>query len=323
MATNDTNWQKDLATTKPAGTLKYYSMGNSGEYPLRPLKTAQNKHPRYVNVFPTNANAEVITSLSDYEQVWTDFLGIILRGPLYLQEAPQINASSRYEEPYSGMNLKAWQLAADTVTFATGKNVRFDALAVTGFRSFSGSEPLRVTVTFKFYMGMWGYYDGCYEVYNPIAFLTQLCLPMSANGVLISPGPNSYTGFAEVVKTFTGLAKAMSSAVFSDTALSMVDSIIQKGATAIDSVAQTLAKKMSANRGVYTLRIGSMYYSNLFCEAAEPQFSPVVDDNGYPVWGTVRMTFSSMFSAQAGSIPIHEPSDAGSVNVPSDATRAR
>lgn len=263
-------------------------------------------HPRYTSIFGYDIHDQSKYELYDqYKKVWTKALQGIMRGPLYLAEPISMSTRSNFDTPFSGLNLRALKFAADATQLLTGKPTHFDHIDSAGFRSWAGSEPLSINVNLKFCLGMWGLHDARTEVYNPLAFLSQLCLPAgTGSGGLIAPAPNSYAGYAYMVNTYAGIASSISSALFSENVLKFLDKAVQVGTEAAKTVANTLAAAMSAYRGVYNIQIGGMNFGGMVCESVELSFSQDVDTLGFPIWGTARMTFQSLFAAKAGDIPV-------------------
>ena len=69
------------------------------------------------------------------------------------------------------------------------------------------------------------------------------------------------------------------------------------------------ANSKAQSRGTYNLFFGndqarSLSFYNYICEGASPQFSLEVDDAGFPIWGAVRLSFASVFSANVSHFPM-------------------
>jgi len=84
----------------------------------------------------------------------------------------------------------------------------------------------------------------------------------------------------------------------------------------ISNVIMGFANSRAQSRGTYNLKFGpissgtakAMEFYNYICESAAPQFSLEVDDDGYPIWGSVRLSFASVFSANVSHFPMRFPS---------------
>lgn len=290
-------------TPLPIDSDKYDYDGIESTFGLSPIR---KNDPRYVDLFGYDINsADHYEKQDNYYDTWHKTLRVIFRGPLFLAEPLTLSVRSSFDQPFSGFNIRALKFVADATQLLTGQNTHFDHIDSFGFRSWVGSEPLAINLSFKFFMGMWGLHDARIEVYNPMAFLSQLCLPAATGwGGLIAPAPNSYAGFSAIVRSFSGIASAISGALFGNGALKLLDNGIQTAASAATSLADQLSAAMSAYRGVYTVIVGGMCFRSMICESAELSFSQDMDSEGFPIFGTARVTFQSVFSAKAGDVPL-------------------
>lgn len=52
----------------------------------------------------------------------------------------------------------------------------------------------------------------------------------------------------------------------------------------------------------YSLRCGPYYFKSIVIEKAQPTFSAETDDNGFPIWGTIQLDVSSLYTATTNDI---------------------
>jgi len=243
---------------------------------------------------------------------------------LYLASPPQFDAQSNFG-PLFNFDPKKLKLAYEiSETIAGRPGNTFESLSAFGFQAWESSSPLKITVELKFFKGMWGWNDARNEVFNPIALLVETVLPTEgAGGVLISPSPNYYVGLTQLLKTYTTIGSNLIKGI-TDFIAGGIDSLLSTSIRAqvgqavanvtskISSVIVGFASGRSQSRGTYNLIFGgydkpTLQFYNYICESASPQFSLEMDESGFPIWGLVRLTFASVFSANVSHFPMHFP----------------
>ncbi len=236
----------------------------------------------------------------------------------YLANPPQFEVQSQFNKAFE-FDPKKLKLAYAIGATLNGAPKSFESLSAFGFRVWDSSEPLSITVELKFFKGMWGIHSAREEVFNPMMLLAQTILPTEeAGGILVSPSPNYFIGMQKMIQAFVMVANevAVGSMNFigklggfvtrlTEGGKKLSNEVIQMGANILMSYAST----RSRSRGTYNLVFGnvespSMVFYNMIAESASPQFSLDVDTEGFPISGTLRMTYKSMFSADISHLPM-------------------
>lgn len=191
----------------------------------------------------------------------------------------------------------------------------------TGVQAWTGSAGgIDFEYEFKFNMGQYGLWNAEEEVVKPILNLVAPAFPQYMNNLGMSgPFPSTSELLLRLIKnisddfitdhtidwrniTFEKFSSGVTS-YFSDTASSIVnyfkgsDSItggILKGLNEVAGIFKTLVEESYKNL-TYTLKFGNIItFENLLITQATTSFSNEVDQFGYPVSGTAKLTFKGL-----------------------------
>lgn len=192
--------------------------------------------------------------------------------------------------------------------------------------SFKDAKPFTVQIEFKFHMGEFGLWDANEEVYKPIMNLMALFIPKGITGINIIP--HLRTSTQTLYDFIRGLGRNILSSesgenIFSGFKSSLATfkagegSVIERADAALDGIFEGLSTGMGAiavdtieNRpggGFYNVDIS--YGSNRFLfKRLQPTTCDIeftnkeYDDRGYPIQGSINMTFKSYQPATLAGI---------------------
>jgi hypothetical protein len=178
-------------------------------------------------------------------------------------------------------------------------------------------SPATIDIKLDFNWGMLEEFNALIEVFNPIKKLKSLTLPYqeeSNKEVLRAPGPtalNVYKGFAETLikTTIQGASNtvgAFAGAVGGDTAKNLIVNSGTVLAGAISTGMSNVLTSLNDTTGNYSrlwyLKLisqvdgsSSIVFESapLVCHSSSVNYSNQIDDTGYPISGSIRLSFES------------------------------
>lgn len=198
-----------------------------------------------------------------YNQVYPNDLQPAPGVKLIISEDINIKVSSDFQPLFGGGgNTGIDLLGAVTRDLTQGRTGFSSQLKQFGFQVWKNSQPISTSLTFKFYMGMAGAYNGKTEVVDPIKCLMALSLPtVTTAGILVPPGPSILNLLTDATDTTVGQQQ-----------------IISMNIGKIISLDQVVVK------------------------AGDPQFSQDVDSDGYPIWGQIAIDIISQFNGSVNDL---------------------
>lgn len=244
------------------------------------------------------------TAINTYDNVAED--------PIYyfpFDEDVSFTAAQSYVPPIPSMfgggkailNGISKDIAVGDAVEATA-NVIQDGFGLKFFNRFyyasawNGASPSTLDVTINLSMGMLDLWSGKEEVFDPIITLMQMTLPYpssysvytwdpnggmarSGDGMIKAPGPNGLEVYAAFISHFN----LFKSGIFGEEELNNARNI-----------------NKSAMKNVWAVGFGSggkkegfIYYGDMIVSSATHTFSNKLDDKGYPIYGSIRLSFRS------------------------------
>ena len=173
-------------------------------------------------------------------------------------------------------------------------NVRYQT-SMTNLKAWESVKPLQIfsSVTFKFYMGIAGAWDGRTEVYNPVIALSTVNLPekRDPSGIALQgPLPSVPYVYGQLAGTAAKIARDAASSAFAsgsqdDNSQYAFESAIND---AMGQMERDMFSMMSGWRGMINLQVGNRIKLPTFTvKKTNVTFSRDTDDKGYPIWGEV------------------------------------
>ena len=175
--------------------------------------------------------------------------------------------------------------------------------AWTGLRDTSG---IAFEYEFKFAMGQYGLWNALEEVVKPIINLVAPAFPQymdntgmsgplpSTSELLLRCLKNSVGSDATIESFGTTLSNEMGSITDSFKNNDSISGVVLNGLESIATIFKTLVANTYANL-TYTIEFGKMIkFDKMTITEATTSFSNEVDNNGYPVSGTAKLTFTGL-----------------------------
>ena len=136
-----------------------------------------------------------------------------------------------------------------------------------GFQIWEGTDPLSMSCTVRFDMGSANLYNAYQEVYLPTMILAKLPLPDDGN-----------------LKNGVGL--------------------IAPGPSILSAFGSTQSYAAS---NIISLEVGNILrIPQVIIRKAEPTFSDMTDENGYPIWSKIQLDIVSVFTATTSMLDINQ-----------------
>lgn len=184
------------------------------------------------------------------------------RIPLVIKDEITLVLSSTFETLLSSNNNKWLTTFGNVIRDLSGVGLT-STFAFQGYQVWKSTEPLSFNVSIPFFFGSAELYDARREVYEPIMKLAELPLPY-----------------------INKLGKKSKGTTLDDALTAPGPSILPVLFPNSDTV-----KNLTAKGRDYSVEIGNIVrLSNVIFLRAEPTFSlKNVDENGYPIFGTINL----------------------------------
>lgn len=163
-------------------------------------------------------------------------------------------------------------------------------------QAWKGTDPISFAVELNFFLGMNGEWDAQKEVYVPIRLLTTSLLPESIGPFLHSPMMNAVDVFAMYGKDL--VEKLIKTILSGETTTVLQTSSTQPTGSQQSSASLSL-QTLPTGRGYFTLQyeyntangasIPILTFEKVLIGACTSSFGSVVDEDGYPVTGSVNL----------------------------------
>jgi hypothetical protein len=170
------------------------------------------------------------------------------------------------------------------------------------------TSPISFNLRFNFFMGQAGVWEGRREVYNPIAVLARACLPkeLSNGGFLQGPGLSFPEAMTYALSTqFAALKQAFggnSSTTNDHVPTTGVSNDTTKASAASNFLENQLTSAASKTVKVVVGSILSFKYC--LAKNCTWNFSKEIDDQGFPISGSISIDFETYTVAIDKDIPI-------------------
>lgn len=196
----------------------------------------------------------------------------IIDVPLFFEDDFSIKASSKFGSIWDAEPNNLLSLLASSAGGITDKILPSGQFAMQGSQIWQSTDPL----TFSFSASLYMIDSGLNDVVKPAMALVQTCLPTKAEmsndinigkvniklTTLIPPGPN-----LQAILNTSGVTNKNTG-----------ESFFKNGA-----------------RGTYTLKIGRfLTIPNVIITSAEPTFSKICDEDGYPISASIDFEITTM-----------------------------
>jgi len=166
--------------------------------------------------------------------------------------------------PVLGDSGAKWMTLVSTASQAIGHGSFTGQFKEMGFKIWTGTSPAQFSFDTTFNMKT----SALEDVMKPAAKLINICLPREGSIQSLSDAA------AKGIDSEIGLIAPGPSL------LAILDSNGKYGA------AET-----------YSIRIGAFYLPSILIESVEPTYSSDVDEDGFPIWCTLKVTVSSLYTA--------------------------
>jgi hypothetical protein len=174
-----------------------------------------------------------------------------------------ISFSSTFQ-PVLGDSGSKWMTIVSGVSQATGHGSFTGQFKEMGFKVWTGTSPAQFSFDTTFNMKT----SALKDVMEPAAKLINICLPREG--------------------TTNSLSKLGAQGINSEIGL------IAPGPSLL-AVLDSKGKYAAAE--TYSIRIGAFYLPSILIESVEPTYSSDVDEDGFPIWCTLKVTVSSLYTA--------------------------
>jgi len=226
---------------------------------------------------------------------------------LYLENDVSISVNQTYEDPLKEImeamkSTKLGKLAADFAGVAEIGTLISGTRLMTkyvGSKAWKTSSQLDFSLSFNFYMGMAGKWEGRTEVYNPIAALGNVFLPKVTSGITIAgPGPS----YADILSTQAkSILKDLTGADITNFAN------LQSESTAAQKTEQSTVHKVMKEmmtKNAVSVTIGKVYnFKSVLPMSFEYSFSKETDTEGYPISGSVNIKCETFQIGTSDDLP--------------------
>ena len=269
---------------------------------------------------------------------------------LLLTDNKGLNSASSPENPLKSLsnvgNKKS--MIGKVFSIATGVASAYSALNSTGTESTSGSfypwvagitawnggQKIKLNYKFDFAMGQYGLWNAKEEVVKPIMNLMAPTIPQYMNPTMIYGSyPNSWKLIADFLKSVVDaisggenfLDENGQKTTYNTNAINFGEGGLQDLAILMEDIILTNYSKFT-----YNITCGNMFtYFDMLPISSKVEWSNEVDQNGYPIAGTITLDFEglmpitlSSFTPYEMAVGFKQPTKGSSVAI-ADAARER
>lgn len=240
---------------------------------------------------------------------------------LYPESDFSMNASNEYADPLekimeTARKTKFIKSIMDAVQTADSVMSLFNIrlmTRLTGAQAWNGSSTLDFSLSFKFYYGMSGLFDGEAEVFNPIVNLAYWSLPVATSGLTMEGPAASYAqmvaDYAQVIIRGLGdlLRRAGESLKgFFDSESGPSGSLSSANNSSSERMIGEAILRFGNSRKVY---FGSpdgtntlLRFDNVLPTSFKYSFSREMDSRGFPIAGNVDIQCKTLLRAAANDL---------------------